>query len=148
MAGDKHTPVGQYDEKKQTVQHDEDALRRHVSNAANTGIIIENILAGRSKEALLADVEAFVTAHGLEEHREAFEKGALVAQDPDAWQQVSELTDEDRATFEHEQTHKWSHPFALYFTGAFWHRFGEIGADGSTGVRYRSGVSRMGSDGI
>jgi hypothetical protein len=118
MTGDRHAPTGQYEDKKQVVHHDEDTLRRQTSHAANTGIIIENILAGRSREALLADVDAFVTEHGLEGHREAFEKGALVAQDPDAWRQVSELNEEDRAAFEHEQIHKWSHPFALYFTGA------------------------------
>jgi len=119
MADDRHMPVGQYEDKKQAIHHDEGTIGGHESNVNNGGIIIENVLAGRTKETILAEVEAFVTAHGLEEHRAAFEKGALVAQDPDAWNQVTELTDEERGAFEHEQTHKWSHPFALYFTGEF-----------------------------
>jgi hypothetical protein len=87
--------------------------------ALNTiaGVNIDNVLAHQSKEELFADVDSFVTSHGLEDYQEVFRKGALVAQNPAAYKDIPELTDDDRATLEHELTHKWSHPFPLYFTG-------------------------------
>jgi len=43
-------------------------------------------------------------------------KGALVAQDPPAFEQIAELDDVERDALRNEVLHKWRQPFALYFT--------------------------------
>ncbi|KAI3606087.1 mfs sugar transporter, partial [Moniliophthora roreri] len=44
-----------------------------------------------------------------------FQKGALVAQDPTAFESLSILTEEDKELLRRETTHKWSHPRTLYY---------------------------------
>lgn len=77
---------------------------------------LDNILARLSKEELIADVDQFVSAHGLDAHSEVFRKGALVAQQPDNWNQIAELDEEDKLAIQEEHLHKWRQPRALYFT--------------------------------
>ena len=43
-------------------------------------------------------------------------KGALVAQDPPAFEQVDDLDDIERDALRNEVLHKWRQPRALYFT--------------------------------
>ena len=43
-------------------------------------------------------------------------KGALVAQDPPAFEQISELDEEEREALRNEVLHKWRAPRSLYFT--------------------------------
>jgi hypothetical protein len=80
-------------------------------------IQLDNILSRLSKEELMADVERFITTHGLEEHADSFRKGALVAQQPDNWNAISELSEEEKLAISEEHQHKWRQPRALYFTG-------------------------------
>lgn len=44
------------------------------------------------------------------------QKGALVAQDPPAFEQVAELDEVERDALRNEVLHKWRQPRALYFT--------------------------------
>lgn len=76
----------------------------------------KNILADLSKEDLLADVRMFATQKGLEEYLPDLEKGALLAQRPEEYDDIDELTDEDRAVIKYEKEHKWSHPLWLWLT--------------------------------
>ncbi|KAH9934522.1 uncharacterized protein BXZ73DRAFT_89586 [Epithele typhae] len=76
---------------------------------------LANPLAGLSQERLLADAATFARAHGLEAYTEAIQKGALVAQDPVAFEGLSMLTDEDKRVLRREFTHKWDQPFMLYY---------------------------------
>lgn len=76
----------------------------------------QNILAHLSKEDLLSDVRTFVTQRGLEEYLLDLEKGALLAQRPDDFDEIAELTEEDRAAIRYEKEHKWSHPLWLWLT--------------------------------
>jgi hypothetical protein len=76
----------------------------------------KNILAGLSKEDLLSDVRTFATQKGLEEYLPELEKGALLAQRPDDFEEIAELDDQDRAAIRHERDHKWSHPLWLWLT--------------------------------
>ena len=78
-----------------------------------------NVLTYVSKQELLFQVEQFTKENGLEEHTEAFKKGALLAQRPRAWDLIEELTPEEKATITHEHQHKWQQPFSLYFIGRF-----------------------------
>lgn len=43
-------------------------------------------------------------------------KGALVARDPANFENVEELSEEDKVFLRDEVTHKWRHPKSLYFT--------------------------------
>ena len=43
-------------------------------------------------------------------------KGALVAQDPPAFEQIDELDEVERDALRNEVLHKWRQPTALYFT--------------------------------
>ncbi|KAF3766558.1 hypothetical protein M406DRAFT_351545 [Cryphonectria parasitica EP155] len=80
---------------------------------------IKNPLAGLSKHELLGQVEDFVNEKGLSEHIEYFKKGALVAQDPDSFEEISgeqKLTEEEVAVLIKEVEHKWRVPKVLYLT--------------------------------
>lgn len=75
----------------------------------------ENPLSGISKEQLLQEVESFCRDNNLSEHIDAFRRGALVAQNPDQMESISELTDDDRNVLRREVTHRWSQPLTLYW---------------------------------
>lgn len=75
-----------------------------------------NILSHLSRERLLADVDQFVKDKGLEEHIADIRKGALLAQNPTTYQQLEELTQQDKERIHHENTHRWSQPMTLYLT--------------------------------
>ncbi|KAI9633512.1 transporter-domain-containing protein [Dioszegia hungarica] len=79
---------------------------------------LTNPLAGLSKEDVLRDVDVFVKEKGLDEHRDDLRKGALlarVAQDPEGFERIDELTEEEKLVLRREITHRWSQPFQLYF---------------------------------
>jgi len=75
----------------------------------------ENPLSDIPKEQLLEEVEVFCRNHNLMEYIDAFRKGALVAQSPNATDSIAELSPEDRRVLEREHTHRWSQPFTLYW---------------------------------
>lgn len=93
--------------------------RRHSSiwsgKADNLAAAFQNPLSGKTKAELLADVDAFVQQHNLTEFREDFYKGALVAQNPTELHNITELDADEREVIERETTHRWSHPFMLYW---------------------------------
>ncbi|KAM0751462.1 hexose transport-related protein, partial [Meredithblackwellia eburnea MCA 4105] len=76
---------------------------------------LENPLAGISHERLIAMGRAFANEKDLGEFAEEFEKGALIAQDPLAFESLPLLTEEDKAVLRREQTHKWDQPWTLYY---------------------------------
>jgi hypothetical protein len=76
----------------------------------------KNILEHISKEDLLNDVRNFAAEKGLEEYLPDLEKGALLAQRPDDFEEIQELTAEDIASIRYEKEHKWSHPLWLWLT--------------------------------
>lgn len=84
-------------------------------SSENLNAKLANPLAGISHEQLMADVTAFTQAHGLLEYTETMQKGALVAQDPPAFESLPLLTDADRNVLRREITHKWDQPFTLYY---------------------------------
>lgn len=90
------------------------AGQRRVSKAT----LLRNPLAGMTRAELLADVDSFVEARGLQEHREDFRKGALVAQvnnTPGAFEKIDMVTEDEKAVLRKEETSRWHQPFALYF---------------------------------
>ncbi|CAG8919118.1 unnamed protein product [Penicillium salamii] len=77
---------------------------------------IKNPLAGIPHDELMANVTAYATEYDLENILPLLKKGALVAQSPAGIDGLAELDDNDRRIINEEQTHRWKHPFALYYT--------------------------------
>lgn len=88
---------------------------QHIDVAQNLNARLANPLEGIPHEKLMADASAFAHAHGLSEYDEIFQKGALVAQDPPAFEGLSQLTEEDKAILRREFTHRWDQPKQLYY---------------------------------
>lgn len=71
-------------------------------------------LAGYSMGQLAVMGELYAYDHGMEAHSVDFQKGAILAANPEAFKHTSLFTEEDKEVLEREKTHKWSHPVALY----------------------------------
>ena len=87
-------------------------------NDATLGAKLQNPLLGLTQREVLADADAFVEAKGLTEHREAFHKGALMAQAiniENGFEQLDILNESDKAILRREVSHRWNQPFMLYF---------------------------------
>lgn len=65
---------------------------------------------------LIEQVNEFVDTHDLSEHRDLFQRGALVARNPNARETLDALSTEEKDALIHESNHKWSGSWALYFT--------------------------------
>lgn len=92
----------------------------HNGPARRTSVaaLLRNPLTGMSEGDVIRDVDAFVDARGLAEHREVFRKGALLArvnQRQDGFESVTQLTEEDKEVLRYEINHRWHQPFMLYF---------------------------------
>ncbi|KIW63945.1 hypothetical protein PV04_08907 [Phialophora macrospora] len=77
---------------------------------------ISNPLADIPREDLLADVEDFATRHGMTSELELLQKGALVAQNPGQFENLSILDDAEKESLRIEVNRKWKHPTKLYMT--------------------------------
>lgn len=77
---------------------------------------VRNPLANLPRAKLLADVEAFVREKKMEEHTDLFKRGALVAQNPAGYADLTELQQDEKDAIANEMAHKWSHPRMLYMT--------------------------------
>ena len=66
---------------------------------------IQNPLYGIKKGTLMRQVEDFCAEKGLAEHVDLFKRGALLAQNPTNFENIPELTEQDRAAvrYEHER---------------------------------------------
>ncbi|WWC71168.1 uncharacterized protein I206_105121 [Kwoniella pini CBS 10737] len=80
--------------------------------------MLSNPLDGMSPEEVIKDVDSFVEAKGLTEHRDIFRRGALlarVAQKPEAFEDIAEIPEDEKQILREEITHRWKQPFMLYF---------------------------------
>ncbi|KAM4060008.1 major facilitator superfamily protein [Hirsutella rhossiliensis] len=92
---------------------------RHVDINANVEARIKNPLIGVTRRTLLSDVDEFCRLKGLDAHRDIFRKGALVAQDPTGYEDITgeeALTDEEIEVLRNEVLYKWRVPKVLYLT--------------------------------
>ncbi|KAI4266438.1 MAG: hypothetical protein LQ337_008803 [Flavoplaca oasis] len=77
---------------------------------------IQNPLAGIPRATLFQNVEDFAAEVGMTEQTDLFQKGALVAQDPPAFESVESLDEVEKDALRNEVLHKWRQPWPLYFT--------------------------------
>jgi hypothetical protein len=91
-------------------QEDADALPLEKAEERDARIAgratLQNALHGISKIRLFAEVDQFCKDHKLEEHQEVFRKGALLAQRPDEWALLDDLSDDEKAAAKYERDHK------------------------------------------
>ncbi|KJA22446.1 hypothetical protein HYPSUDRAFT_67116 [Hypholoma sublateritium FD-334 SS-4] len=87
-----------------------------VDTPSNVNAKIQNPLHGIPHDELLVQVETFAKEHDMMDILHFLQKGALLAQNPAGIHEIKELDDADREVIRREKTHKWSQPWALYFT--------------------------------
>lgn len=112
------------DEHISTVHHDR-AAAKHTGfdytgqrKSLSTATLLRNPLTGMTQEEVLRDVDAFVREKGLEEYRDDFRKGAIIAQVsnvPGGFEDIGRLNESEKEALRRESTHRWSQPFMLYF---------------------------------
>lgn len=76
---------------------------------------VSNPLAEIPIETLAKDVEEFAETNGLGHITPLLKKGALVARDPAAYEEL-DLDDSEREALRKEVLHRWKHPTLLYVT--------------------------------
>lgn len=74
---------------------------------------LRNPLHGISRDRLIRNVKDFAVEKGLTEHEDTLIKGAVLAQNPEHYNSLDVLSDEDKAVIAHERAHKWSHPLTM-----------------------------------
>ncbi|KAJ0329815.1 hypothetical protein COL5a_003640 [Colletotrichum fioriniae] len=83
---------------------------------ASTAALLRNPLVGLTHDEILKDADTFTEAKGLQEHREVFRKGALVAQvinRPDGFESVAALDEEEKAVLRNESREFYYETFGL-----------------------------------
>lgn len=102
------------------VSHNEGGYEAHHINLnANLQAKIRNPLAGIPRNALLRNVEKFATDKNLTDDLHLIQKGALVAQDPANYEDLTgefALSEEETTALRSEVLHKWHQPRTLYLT--------------------------------
>ena len=101
----------------ENVTHDEHQSQRRASIAA-VAAKLRNPLGGMTDDEVIKDVDTFIETRGLAHKREIFHKGALMARvqnRPNGFEKIDMLSEEEKSWLRHEDCHRWSQPFMLYF---------------------------------
>ncbi|KAK1624693.1 hypothetical protein BDP81DRAFT_106492 [Colletotrichum phormii] len=102
---------------KDGVEHNDERKKSIAELTQNLEGEIKNPLKGIPKAQLLEQVTTYQQAHGLpEDILPLLKKGALVAQNPALFESIDELDEAERDALRQEVTHRWKHPWALYYT--------------------------------
>ncbi|KAF7674591.1 plastidic glucose transporter 4 [Alternaria burnsii] len=94
-------------------EHIADAGARRESVAHN---IVENPLTRQTKAECVSAAERWAATHGMEEHSTLFGKAALIARDPDRFEMLTDLTQDERDALIYERDHKWHGPKMLWYS--------------------------------
>jgi len=85
---------------------------------ASVAAKLRNPLMGLTEAEVIRDVDAWCVEKGLPDEQDVFRKGALIArvgQRDDGFEYVDMLSEQEKEWLRHEVTHRWDHPFTLYF---------------------------------
>lgn len=85
-------------------------MSEHEEKLAELNVKLANPLAGFLHQELQEKGALYAREHGLEEYQEEFKKGAMLAADPKAYNDLPLLTDEDRKVLDDEIHQKWKQP--------------------------------------
>jgi hypothetical protein len=94
-------------------EHVANAGARRESVAHN---IVENPLTRQTKAECVSAAESWAAKHGMQEHATLFGKAALVARDPDRFEMLTDITDEEKNQLIYERDHKWNGPTMLWYS--------------------------------
>ncbi|KAL2826326.1 putative MFS myo-inositol transporter [Aspergillus cavernicola] len=83
--------------------------------AINANTKVKNPLAGLTREELFNDVEIFARQKDLEHILPELKKGALISQNPKIFEELSDLSEDEKELLRREKTHRWHQPFMMYF---------------------------------
>lgn len=72
----------------------------------NNNAQIRNPLSGLTEDELTSQVTAFCQRYGFTEKEETFQKAALVAQNPEGFESIAALTEDDKYHIRRETTRK------------------------------------------
>lgn len=105
------------DEKKHRspTQSSDNDIYAENTHFENVNAKLANPLSGIPQEQLMENAAAFARAHDLGHLEGIFQKGALVAQDPTAFESLDLLDEEDKNWLRREATHRWDQPKMLYY---------------------------------
>ncbi|KAI4812118.1 hypothetical protein E4T45_10740 [Aureobasidium sp. EXF-8846] len=97
---------------KEKTIHDE-APGRQASVALN---VVHNPLQRVDKETAVHDAMTFAESNGMADDAALFGRAALVARNPDRFESIPDLTEEERAALIYERDHKWHGSKMLWFS--------------------------------
>lgn len=80
-----------------------DVLDIQETDRGHLNAVFENPLANVPREQLMKDVEEFCHEFDLMDHVDLMKQGALVAQNPSSYQDMPEISDEDKMYLEREK---------------------------------------------
>ncbi|RPA97130.1 hypothetical protein L873DRAFT_1791185 [Choiromyces venosus 120613-1] len=95
-------------------QHENPPPRIQAGDLHKINSKLAHPLSGIPHEDLMEMGAAYARENDMEDLQDEFRKGALLAQNPEAFDTLPLLTDDDKHYLRREVTHKWSHPMALY----------------------------------
>ncbi|KAL4919186.1 hypothetical protein BDW62DRAFT_46349 [Aspergillus aurantiobrunneus] len=78
--------------------------------------IIQNPLQSVPREQVVRDARAFAESHDLSEQADLFGRAALVARNPEGFESIPELSDDEQAALAYEKGHKWHGPWMLWYS--------------------------------
>ena len=64
----------------------------------------------------MASARAFAEANNMSEYADLYGRAALVARDPDRFEALGELTEDEHAALAYERDHKWHGPAMLWYS--------------------------------
>ena len=104
-------------------------------------------------EQVVANARAFAASHEMSEHADLFGRAALVARDPEVFEMIDELQEDERSALAYEKAHKWHGPFMLWYSialcaiGAATQGWDQTGANGANlSFPEEFGIDGKGSD--
>jgi sugar porter (SP) family MFS transporter len=109
-----HGAPALHDEK--AVHHDNGVLDDQPRRASVAMNIVENPLQRISKIDCVHNAHGFCEMAGMPEHATLFGKAALIARDPDKFEEVTELDPDERAALVYERDHKWHGSKMLWYS--------------------------------
>jgi hypothetical protein len=115
MSGQPPTVLEEKKHRPPTQSSSENDIYAENTHFENVNAKLANPLAGIPQEQLMENAAAFARAHDLGHLEQIFQKGALVAQDPTAFESLDMLDEEDKNWLRREATHRWDQPKMLYY---------------------------------
>ncbi|KAF4119391.1 Sugar (and other) transporter [Geosmithia morbida] len=115
--------------------------------------IVQNPLTRVSQDEAAAQARAFAESNGLSEHSELFGRAALVARDPDRFEMLTDLPEDEMTALKYERDHKWHGPWMLWYSislcavGAATQGWDQTGSNGANlSFHEEFGIDKPGTD--